>query len=243
MKFHLDIVAVKNLRQETVETMFYLMNEYYDNLNRDKFIKDLEAKDGVLLVFDPQGHICGFTTYVIFETVFYGERTKALFSGDTVLQEKYWGKIETARIFLFLLRRYLSKEEKFYWFLLTKGIRTYKLLPMYFKKYYPSVQTPTPVYEKALIAHLSKIKYGDFYLKKDGIIRNFPPADRLKEKYLTPAQYKLGDEHASFFIKNNPGYADGDELPCVAQISWDNLTAVSQKWLNNEQHELTSVSL
>lgn len=226
------IVLIKDLTAEVLEAMYQLMGDYYDNLRKDKFLKDLAEKEGVLLVYESNGTLCGFTTYVIFETVFQNEKINVLYSGDTVIREAYWGQASTAQIFMSLIQRFLSEPSvRFYWFLLSKGLRTYRLLPLYFKEYYPAPRGRTPDYEKNLIVHLCRLKFNSSYRESEGIIRLNPPADRLKKKYLFVRENKLSDPTVPFFIKKNPGYIKGDELPCVARISRDNLSQISRRWL------------
>ena len=230
MNFTYEIVSIEKLGENGIGCMYRLMQCYYDNIPRDKFMKDLYAKEGVLLCRDEKDEICGFTTYTVFETYFNEEKIKVLFSGDTIIREEFWGQWGTVKSFISLIRRFLNEDNrKCYWFLLTKGVRTYRCLPLYFKKYYPSFQLPTPQYEQQLIVHLSRLKFGDYYLENEGVVRLC--ADRLKERYLSVKENKFDDPFIQFFMKKNPGYAIGDELPCLARISKENLTTVSRRWL------------
>ena len=233
MRLTHDIISIENLEPHAIESMYQLMRYYYDNLHREKFLKDLNEKEGVLLGHDENGEICGFTTYAIFEIYFKEEKIRILFSGDTVIREEFWGKWSTAKSFITLIKKMMEcGEPKCYWFLLTKGVRTYQYLPLYFKEYYPSPQFETPDYEKDLIVQLSRLKFGNCYLEHKGIIRFNPPADRLKEKYLSFKE-KMDDPFIQFFMQKNPGHINGDELPCLARISIENLTSISHRWLKS----------
>ena len=171
MNFTHDIIPVKKLSQDGIGHMYRLMQCYYDNISRDKFMKDLYAKEGVLLCRDEKNDICGFTTYIVFEICFKKEKITILFSGDTVIREEFWGQWGTAKSFISLIQKFLNEDKgKCYWFLLTKGVRTYRCLPLYFEKYYPSFQFETPQYEEELISHLSKLQFGDYYLENKGIV-------------------------------------------------------------------------
>ena len=243
MKSRHVIVSLKDLKEEVTIQMYQLMNRYYDNLHKNKFLTDLYQKDGVLLVYDQNDVLSGFTTYTIFEAVFRREKIKFLYSGDTVMSEEFWGHMTTPKTFMSLIQKCLMEAQgPFYWFLLTKGIRTYRLLPLYFKKYYPSPKFETPDFERTLIEYLANLKFGNSYSGKDGVIRLDPPADRLKENFVSISENKLDDPYVQFFMKKNSGYVKGDELPCLARISLDNLTPISQRWLRlieeYEQSEL-----
>ena len=219
------IVSIKELLSTDVDVMYRLMSTYYDNIKRETFEKDLNAKKGVLLVFDDRTDLCGFTTYDVFDVHYRNELVHVLYSGDTVIKEEYWGHIETSKMFMSLIQKcWQEYAGTFHWFLITKGIRTYRLLPLYFRVYYPTYQSDTPPYEKDLIDYLANFKFGHHYNKDEGIIRFANEGDRLKNDYGQIAQNKLRNPHIRFFCEANPGHNAGDYLPCIAQINLDNLT-------------------
>jgi hypothetical protein len=219
------IVTIKDLSPGDINIMYRLMNTYYDNIKRETFEKDLNAKKGALLVFDQEESLCGFTTYDLFHIRYENDVLHMLYSGDTVIREEYWGHIETSRMFMLLVEKCLREcPGPLYWFLITKGIRTYRLLPLYFRAYFPTYQSDTPPFERELIAYLAEYKFGDHYKKDQGVIRFEDGGDCLKNEYANIAQNKLKNPHIRFFCDANPGYIAGDYLPCLAQIHLDNLT-------------------
>lgn len=228
------IVSIHDLSPLDIDFMFRLMGAYYDNIKRETFEKDLNTKKGVLLVYDDRVSLCGFTTYDVFNVRYRNEIVNVLYSGDTVIQEEYWGHMETSRMFMSLLQKCRQEcEGMLYWFLITKGIRTYRLLPLYFRFYHPSYHADTPSYEKELIAFLSDYKFGRYYKKDEGIIRFAQEGDYLKTEYAHIAENKLMNPHIRFFCDANPGYTSGDYLPCIAQIHRENLTERALRFMDH----------
>ncbi len=228
------IVSVKELSRADIDVMYRLMSTYYDNIQQETFQNDMNAKKGVLLVFDNRENLCGFTTYDVFGVRYKNEKFHVLYSGDTVIKEEYWGHMETSKMFMSLIQKCWQEcKGPLYWFLITKGIRTYRLLPLYFQVYYPTYLADTPPHEKELIAYLAEHKFNHQYKKGEGIIRFAEEGDYLKNEYGRIAENKLKNPHIRFFCEANPGYITGDYLPCIAQISFDNLTDRALKFIDH----------
>lgn len=232
MKVDGSIVSTDSINAARVDRMFDLMMSHYDNVDRERFERDLRAKDGVLLITDEGGEVQGFSTYRMVDTHADGERCRALFSGDTIVDQACWGQTSLFRSFAKLIGGFMEEaEDPLYWFLITKGIRTYLMLPLYFKEYYPRAGTETPARAHDLIVRLSVELFGDFYLPDEGVIRVDPPADRLKTELAEIPESKRSNEHVRFYLDANPGYVNGDELPSVARIDWDNFTAAALRFM------------
>ena len=225
------ILSVDLLTADAVERMFGLMDKYYGNMRRDNFVCDLACKDGALLVFDADGAICGFTTYAMFHTEFGSRPLSVLYSGDTVIEERYWGSMATTRLFTALLGECLRHApHELYWFLLSKGVRTYQLLPLYFRTFYPCSGEATPPLEAGLIDYLAELQFADHYRLESGVVRFGVGGDYLRDHF--DRRLKSGDQrHAEYFCKINPGYRHGDNLPCIARISPDNFQPIVSRWL------------
>ena len=218
------------LTSSTVDRMLVLMDRYYGNIRRDNFLRDLARKQGVLLVYDQNQAVTGFTTYILCDTEFRGGRITVLYSGDTVIEDRHWGSVRTLRLFVALLDDCMRRtDHDLYWFLLSKGARTYQLLPLYFQRFYPHHANPLPEYEGAMIAYLSELMFGDDFKAETGIVRFGVDADYLRENY-DRVPKSAEDRHAEHFLNINPGYRHGDNLPCIAKIHPDNFQPIVKKW-------------
>jgi hypothetical protein len=232
MKLKGTIHKVSALSEREHARMFALMTSHYENVNQEKFLRDLAEKDGVLLLSDETGEIQGFTTFLLLEFAVCRQPAYALYSGDTIINKTCWGQMELFRVFGGLFKTFLvDRKEPLYWFLLTKGIRTYLLLPLFFKEFYPNFSTETPVHHQHLITQLATLRFGEFYLKEQGIVRVLPRADRLQESLACIPEHRSQNPHVRFFTEKNPGYTEGDELVCLAQISASNFTRVATQFV------------
>lgn len=226
------IHPVASLTSAIQARMFALMAAHYDNLDQDKFLHDLSEKEAVLLLSDAAGQLQGFTTFVIIETQFHGQTIFVLYSGDTIVAREWWGQLELFRVFGGLFATLLREQrEPLYWLLLTKGIRTYGLLPLLFTTFYPNYAGPTPMYEQELLDTLATQKFGACYHKEHGIVRFTPKADYLSRELAEVPAHKRQNPHIRFFLDHNPGYIEGDELVCLTRIAWRNFSRAARRFL------------
>ena len=55
------------------------------------------------------------------------------------------------------------RDEPLYWYLISKGYRTYRFLPVFFREFYPRHDVATPPVEAAVLYALGRRKFGDSY--------------------------------------------------------------------------------
>ena len=203
--------------------MFSLMNEFYDNVSMDVFRKDLDDKDYCLLLTSAGGDIVGFTTQKILSFDLNGELIHGVFSGDTIIHRDYWGSLEMyvvfARFFFALAKEY----DCFYWFLISKGYKTYRMLPVFFSEFYPSYKMAVPPHEKAVMDAYASLLYPDEYDPVTGVIEYAAVKDKLKDGVADITEKELRNPDVRFFIEANPGYREGNDLVCLARLSEDRL--------------------
>lgn len=231
MRLHGETRSINTLSADDVRDMYALMRECYDNVSQTKFERDLYAKDGVVMLRGSGSGVRGFSSYVLSDTVFRGRRFRILFSGDTVVAPKDWGQWTLFKSFANMASALLSGGEgTCYWFLLTKGIRTYLLLPLFFKHFYPHATLETPELQGELLHHLAAERFGPDYVRDEGIVKLNPPADRLKPELARVTGARLSNPHARHFLARNPGYTHGNELASIAELSRANLTPAANKF-------------
>lgn len=225
------IIPRSALNAEQIERMYELMTIYYDGVCKEKFVSDLYEKEWVLLLEDNISKtIQGFTTMVIMRTISGGALIRAVFSGDTIIDKNFRGQLELVKIWLdFALNVLLPQENsKLYWFLISKGYKTYKLFPLFFLRFYPGFNQVDNSEMKKILDALALKKFPSEYDAAQGIIRP-EEADRLKCGREEITGHKLQDPHIKFFIEKNPNFWKGEELCCLLEISWDNLTGYGKK--------------
>ncbi len=227
-KLRTECCAVDKLSDATVEEMFVLFAAYYDNIDREQFRKDLLEKDDVFLFCDKtEGKVQGFSTVVCLEKNVAGKKVQALFSGDTVMHQDYWGQgaLSTAFGQYFFMKKLKNPLRPLYWFLISKGYKTYLLMTNNFPVHYPRYEKPTPPFMQAMIDTFGKDLYPHNYDSATGIVQfshqNDSQKDSLKED-ITPITDEMcaRNPRIAFFAKKNPHWAQGDELACVADLSF-----------------------
>ena len=227
------LVAANSLSERDIERMLRLMLSHYDGVNKEKFRSDLNRKNGAIIVRDNDGFISGFSTYRIDEITFDGKPYRVLYSGDTVVDESGRGSYGLFKGFAELITPMLnSPDDNVYWFLISKGIRTYLMLPLFFRSFYPNPDSPTPSFEAGLINHIAAYKFESEYDKRSGIIRIDPPGYRLTTEYAGLTEKEQQNDYVRFFIEANPEFASGEELACLARVQRDNITRAGMKLID-----------
>lgn len=220
------------LSRAEVDTLFQLLVRHYDRSPRDVFEKDLFEKDNVIVIRDEgTGEIAGFSTQMLMKAFVDGEEVAAVFSGDTIIDRSCWGSQELVKAFA----RYTGAVEAslngraLYWFLISKGHRTYLYLPLFFKEYYPRYDAPTPAFEQALLDQVAARKFGSYYDPKTGLIE-FPRSHgQLKPALAEIPKGREEDPRVKFFVERNPRYALGSELACLGRLTPSNLRGLCRK--------------
>ncbi len=228
------VTTPDSLPQASRDRMFDLLSTHFEGVSRPTFERDLAEKQWVVMLRDRQtGELQGFSTLMTLDAVVHDVAIRAMFSGDTIVHRDFWGEPELATVWGNFVLSLIGKQDgvRFYWFLISKGYRTYKFLPVYFERFYPRHDEPTPAFERDLLRTLGDRKFPGQYRPEEGVIRFDKPRDRLKADLAEIADLRLADPHIRFFLERNPGYVNGDELACVAELSEDNLRPVARRVL------------
>jgi hypothetical protein len=219
------------------EAMFRLLEHYYENVTRAGFLADLAEKQWAIVLLDPRtGELCGFSTQMLMRVAVGGVSVRALFSGDTIVAREHWGDIALARTWgrmaLSLIDRHAPEE--LYWFLVSKGYKTYRFLPLFFHEFFPRYDVPTPDWACRFIDGLGRHKYAQTYDAATGVILAGSQKDRLRPGVADPAAHRLRDPHVRYFVERNPGYGRGEELCCLAPLSRSNFTPAAYRVIGRE---------
>jgi hypothetical protein len=237
MRLQARLTPIDEVTAAEREQMFALMDRHYEQVRRDVFEADLAEKHWVIQVHDPaDGALCGFSTQMLLEAEAAGRSITALYSGDTIIARERWGDQALARVWgrLALALMDAGGGAELYWFLISKGFRTYRYLPVFFHDYHP--RPGVPVAEDALVvlAALGRRKFGPWYDAATGIVRAGPTKDRLRPSLAEIPAARLADPDVAFFVQRNPGHAHGDELCCLAPLTRGNFTAAAYRVIGAE---------
>ncbi len=225
------LVKIDELSNDNILDMFNLMDTFYENMNFSIFKKDLTNKDFCIILLDEKSYIQGFSTQKIMHIPVNGMKIHGVFSGDTIIHKDYWGSLELYKVFSQYFFEYGTKFSEFYWFLISKGYKTYKILTTFFKEFYPNYKEDTPRDILEIINGFGKYAYLDEFNEKTGIIEYKTNKDKLKEGVADITKKQEKDKNIAFFKSKNPGYVNGNDLVCVTSLRKDNLHSLAQRLL------------
>lgn len=206
-----------------------LLTEYFEGVTAAQFDRDLEEKDWVLRVFAGE-RLVGFSTVALGEVEVAGRWVNVVYSGDTIMAPEAWGSPVLARGWIGLVRRACAglPVRPCYWLLLSSGFRTYRFLPVFWREFWPRHGGPMPDAERVLRDTLATERFGPAYDPAAGVVR-FGVPQRLRPQLAAVPVNRTRDAHVAFFLAQNPGHADGDELVCLTELSDANLTAAGRR--------------
>lgn len=214
-------VAAMALTEPEKQSMYQIMQRYYNNVSREQFEIDLYEKTDVILLLNAVGTIVGFSTLLNKKMKIAGRDILALYSGDTVLDRAYWGNGTLGLAF----GAYLTKAKlqnpflPVYWFLISKGYKTYLLMANNFPLHYPRFEKPTPQKIQIFIDHFYTNKFGASYNSEKGLIQPQEISSSLKTTVADIDSDLLKHPRIHFFARQNPGWIYGQELTCIAEVT------------------------
>lgn len=232
MKLRGELVAASDITPVRLEQMYRLMDRHYQFVTREKVAVDLAEKDWVILLLDPAtDELCGFSTQMLLSLDTPAGIVRVLFSGDTIVAIERWGDIALSHAWGQLALSLIAKvaPQKLFWLLISKGYKTYRFLPLFFREYFPRYDAPTPLWAQEIITAFGRYKYPTCFDEAAGIVRSNDRKDRLRTGIADLTEARLADPHIRCFAERNPGHARGDELCCVAPITRENFTAAAYR--------------
>jgi len=218
---HAEVVPVAALTAADRDAMFALMDLVYAGMRREAFAADLAGKDEAIVLRAADGALVGFSTQRTMTVPVGAGTASGVFSGDTVIHPDHWGSPALLQAFA---RRYVAeRDEPFWWFLVSKGQRTYRFLTTFFVAFWPDRRSPTPPAERAIMDAYAAALYPDDYDAARGVLAYRTPKDRLRPGVAGVTERDLANPDVAFFVERNPGHALGHDLVCLCELSPANL--------------------
>jgi len=229
--------------REQAALMYRLYATYYEATCPRRFAEDLAAKDFVIELREA-GELRGFSTLALMAFGERGER-RALFSGDTIIDHRYWGEQALAQAFCMLAGRLRAQAPAMplHWFLISKGHRTYRYLAAFARKYYPNPYEPTPPQAQAWIDELAAQRFGTAYLPQLGLVRFARSHGHLRPQWGAVRDTARERPEIRFFLERNPRHHQGDELCCITALDNDNLRSFARRAFIEGLHDRTGFRL
>ncbi len=210
--------------------MYRLLSKHFAGVNRATFEADLAGKQWVLLL-EAARRLQGFSTIAAFDTAHEGQVVSVVCSGDTIVEPEAWQSAALPRSWIAAVREIQRRElrgARLYWLLLTSGMRTYRLLPVFWRDFHPCHDRPIPAATELLLMSLARDRFGDWFQPETGTV-HFQAPQVLRPHLAAMAPGRLTDPHVAYFLRRNPGWHRGDELVCLTEIAVDNLTPAGRR--------------
>jgi hypothetical protein len=217
------------LQAAEIGRMYGLYAAYYDATSPERFQSDLAGKDFVIELREGEA-LRGFSTLALME---FGGRAarRAIFSGDTIVDHRYWGEQALAQAFCRLAGRLKAAAPRtpLHWFLISKGHRTYRYLSVFARRFYPSPHEPTPAPVQAWLDELAERRFGAAYLRSHGVVRFETSHGHLKPEWAAVRDAVRSRPEVRFFLERNPRHFAGEELCCIAELDTANLRSFARQ--------------
>lgn len=217
------VVNPQAISSQDLTRMFELMSLYYDDVTWEQFKADLYKKNAVIVMHDNrENQLQGFSTLLYSELPMGNRTVNAVFSGDTVIAREFWGQRTLGKAFLkhLVLLKFKNLRRPLYWFLISKGYKTYLLMANNFSTHFPRFERKTPDHIKQLLNSFYKRMYPDAYDAASGTIAFPVPAGKLKTGVAPVTADLRNNPRVRFFETCNPQWREGTELACVAEMTF-----------------------
>lgn len=210
--------------------MFALYDRYYGGGDATTFRADLDDKSHLIWLVESD-RLRGFSTLATQTFRTSGHEARAVFSGDTIIDHEYWGEQALARAFCRFAGTLKAErpEQPLYWFLISKGYRTYRYLHAFAHRYFPHPHEATPPDFQACMNELARERFGSAYRADLGIVRFEPVRGYLRAPWNSVRDGLQPRPEVRHFLDRNAGYVDGDELVCLAELSESNLRSIARR--------------
>jgi hypothetical protein len=224
-------VEVAALGTAERDAMYALYARYYAASSSARFLADLTDKRYAVLLHDEAGALQGFSTLAEYEREFGGRTVGVLFSGDTIVDARYWGQQALAFAWLRLAGQLKARapHRPLYWFLISKGHRTYRFLTAFSREFWPAADRVTPPPIKSLMDALALERFGRDYDAASGVIRFAESHGHLREPFAEVSAAHRQRSDVAFFLARNPGYTRGEELVCLCELAADKLQPLARR--------------
>jgi hypothetical protein len=213
-------VTVPDLDEATRRTAFALFARAYEGAEWARFLSDLEEKQHVILMRDGEtGELKGFSTVSVRSERTDRGRAIVVFSGDTVIDRDYWGqKVLHRQLSLLFMKLQLQNPLRpVYWFVVSKGYKTYLGLINNFPISIPRHERPDDPRLRRLLDRLAMARFGATYDVSAGIAVNVAH-ERVRAGLAPIDDAAKTNPRVRYFIERNPGHARGDELACLGLV-------------------------
>lgn len=223
-KLTASFTPIADVTPQDIDEMHALFATYYDNADPAVFVRDMRRKDGVVIAREVKTRrIVGFSTAKRVNFLVGGQKAVGIFSGDTILEEQYWGDRSLhAGFFRFMVKTKLRHPlQPVYWLAISKGYKTYLVLANNFPRYYPHHERGDEEL-KSIADHYCEQLFPEAFDRERGLLDFGDEYQHLKSN-VAEITDSMRQNHPkiAFFERRNPSWQAGTELPCVGVVSFE----------------------
>ena len=224
------VLTQGELGKDLIAEMYDLFQHYYAGTTAERFRTDLAEKDYIVTLFDHDDRLRGFSSVKLIPFCTGDISGRALFSGDTIIDHRFWGEQTFMLAWCDFAGRVKAEEpdSPLYWFLIVKGHRTYRYLSLFARHFYPSWKEPTPAKFQTAMDHLAGTRFGADYDRLSGLIRLPESRVYLRQKWGEVTAGLRGKPDVAYFLERNPRYHQGEELVCLTELVPANLRSFAR---------------
>lgn len=216
---------VEKIDVHVIRQMYKVFSQYYENTSWEIFLHDLSKKTGAFILRNPAGRVVGFSTVMTCTVKVGGRPVNGVFSGDTIIEREYWGsRALQLEFFKFMIAEKARHPfEPIYWFLISKGFKTYLLLANNFYSYYPRHDGGQSHLGDIVDAYCEQ--FFPAYYNRERRILDFGHDYQPLRGDVAEITERMREDNPKirFFEDRNPEWRRGTEMPCVGVIDWKDL--------------------
>lgn len=207
----------------TMRRMYEIYSGYYENISLEIFCQDMTEKDGVFLVEEKETRrVVGFSTMKTLDMNVDGRIVRGIFSGDTILEQEYWGNkaLHVAFFFRVIREKLRHPTRPLFWLLISKGYKTYLLMANNFHNYYPNSAGNREKLEGLVDLYCNTL-FRDYYCADRKLLDFGSGYTHLKSDVAgITDDMRENNEKIQYFETRNPSWQRGTELPCIGEVSY-----------------------
>lgn len=242
-RLHAVILPTEEIDADLRDAMWTVFDGLYTDVERARFEQDLAEKQHVILLLDNGDQsVQGFSTLCVYQRVVEGRDVVVVYSGDTVIAPGYWGQRALHHAFVKYIALCKARHPlvPVYWFLISKGYKTYLLMSRNLPEYWPRRDIPTPPWQASVIKMLASEKFGHQFVANRGVVKFDRPMGRLRTGVAPIEREMLEDPDVTFFLEKNPHHEAGDELCCLGRLGPEQIVYSMKRLLRHKFRRLKS---
>lgn len=219
-------LPLRSVKVSLIRQLYDVHERAHEHTSLDDFTQELKRQTGVLaLLRQSDEHIVGFSTQSLCTLAIGGESLRGLFTGPLVVDQEYLpGQALRRAVFRRLFMERLKRPTApFFWFFTAALWQDYLSMTHCFPHHHPSLSGQDQRHLQLAQAYCTQLFPHAF--DRHRMLLDFAEGHaRLKHTegqppQTTPAQARQRE----FFEQLNPTWAQGTQLPCVAECDWASL--------------------